>query len=538
MVHTSLNNPTGDSSDVRCMHFRIALLAILIGAVVTTTSAPAQTTYVWNDSTTSWTAATAWTPNGPADWNDASRITDALASFGSRATIVNQPNIDNNVSIRGISIDDSQAWWNISRSFGAFNLGADGVTVMGTGTNQSELATKVNLVLPQTWTIGEGMTLDATDTISGSSDFTKAGAGTLFLASKFSDFTGAVTIAGGTLYVKSLADGGTNSALGASSAAASNLRFQGPGATLIYNGAGESTNRQFTVSQNGATILSIGDGPVNFTSTTSLTYSGSGARTLTLGGHIAGKNYLAAPIADGPGGATSITKTGDATWILIGDATYKGVTTINGGVLGLKGDRSATTGTVYVNAGYIEIADGTKLGGNIVVAPDTGFQASQGGTAAAQTNSPAVFGDSPEESEIMGDMTFEEGADVGFELKGSQPETGYDRLDIDGNVSLGNAILDLGVRDFSPNIGDAYFIINNKGNNPIAGQFANAPEGSILTSNGHSFQITYFADTDTHGLTGGNDVALVAVATVPEPTTSLLLMLAVSGWCLGRRRAA
>src|SRR5262249_38246333 len=152
----------------------------------------------------------------------------------------------------------------------------------------------------------------------------------------------------------------------------------------------------------GATIVANGSGPVNFTSTSSLTYSGSGARTLTLDGTNTGLNTLAATIGDGSGGATSIQKNGPGTWVLTGNAAYTGNTEIREGVLGLSGDRSAATGTVFLSGGVLEVANGTKLGGNVVIRQNTTFQATQGGTDAAPTNSPHIFGDSPEEFEIEG----------------------------------------------------------------------------------------------------------------------------------------
>ena len=245
----------------------------------------------------------------------------------------------------GISIDDSGAAWNISGSI-PLNIGGDGLTVTGAGTKTTTLSASTNLSLPQTWTIGAGMTVAATNSFSGSVAFTKAGSGELALSNNANDYSGAITIAGGTLSVSSIGNGGANSALGAGGAAASNLKFAGAGATLNYTGAGDSTDRSFTISETGATILANSAGPINFTSTNSLAYSGSGARTLTLDGANIDDNTIAAPIADGPGGPTSIKKSGDGTWILSGTATYTGGTSVTGGFLVLRGDRSAATGAV------------------------------------------------------------------------------------------------------------------------------------------------------------------------------------------------
>lgn len=70
------------------------------------------------------------------------------------------------------------------------------------------------------------------------------------------------------LIVDDLADGGQNSSIGAASSDAANLLIHG--STLRYVGAGDSTNRLFTVGTGGATLDSSGTGAVMFTNTGSL----------------------------------------------------------------------------------------------------------------------------------------------------------------------------------------------------------------------------------------------------------------------------
>ncbi|MDC0935804.1 hypothetical protein OAS39_05925, partial [Pirellulales bacterium] len=65
-----------------------------------------------------------------------------------------------------------------------------------------------------------------------------------------------------TLVVDDLADGGVASSLGAASSDAANIFIQG--STLKYVGAGDSTNRLFTIGTGGATIEASGTGPVVF----------------------------------------------------------------------------------------------------------------------------------------------------------------------------------------------------------------------------------------------------------------------------------
>ncbi len=70
---------------------------------------------------------------------------------------------------------------------------------------------------------------------------------------------------GTVLQVNKLANGGVASSISNSSSAASNLVLQG--GTLRYNGAGDSTDRSFTIGTMGATLDSSGSGAVSFTNT-------------------------------------------------------------------------------------------------------------------------------------------------------------------------------------------------------------------------------------------------------------------------------
>ena len=114
---------------------------------------------------------------------------------------------------------------------------------------------------------------------------TKLGAGTLTLGAA-NAYTGVTTISAGTLGVSSINNGGVAGNLGAAPSAAANLVLNG--GTLEYTGAGETTNRAFTINgtstiqvDGSASLIFAPTGTNQFAGTGTLTMAGTG--TLTMG---------------------------------------------------------------------------------------------------------------------------------------------------------------------------------------------------------------------------------------------------------------
>ncbi len=223
-------------------------------------------------------------------------------------------------------------------------------TLVNTGTDYNFQAGTVSAILAGS--VGVGLT--------------KTTSGTLTLTASNS-YIGATTISGGILEVGVLNNGGTPSGVGSSSHDAGNLIING--GTLRYSGTSNSTDRLFTVTENGGALDASGAGAVSLTSTGSVLSSGSGARTLTLAGTNTGNNTFATSIVDGTNGTTSLVKSGTGTWVLTGTSGYTGGTTISAGTLKLSSgnDRLSTTGAIMITGGILDLGGNSQYTSGVVI---------------------------------------------------------------------------------------------------------------------------------------------------------------------------
>lgn len=219
-----------------------------------------------------------------------------------------------------------------------------------------------------------GVTTIISATISGTTAWSKAGAGILTLSGA-NNFSAGLTLTAGQLNINS------TTALGAT---ASTFTIQG--ATTIDNTSGSAItnannnamawNGDFTFG--GTNALNLGTGAVTLSGARIVTVNGTGA--LTIGGGISGATF-------------GITKAGSGTLVLNGIiGTTTGGITVNGGTLTLAGANTYT--------GAVTLAPGATLNVNNAGALSTGTFTINGGTinnstGAAITNSkvtPMVWG--------------------------------------------------------------------------------------------------------------------------------------------------
>ena len=182
---------------------------------------------------------------------------------------------------------------------------------------------------------------------------TKNGTGELELTNTDNTFTGAVTVAAGTLTVTKLANSGAGvtSSIG-TGAGTSAISLTG---TLKYIGTGHSTNRSLTFTGAAPALDASGSGAVTYSAAT----QAPGARTITFTGSSTAANTLSAALSDGTG-AVSVAKSGEGKWVL-SNATvnYTGTTTISAGTLNLGGVARTLSGTVSISGGTLENSTST-----------------------------------------------------------------------------------------------------------------------------------------------------------------------------------
>lgn len=238
-----------------------------------------------------------------------------------------------------------------------FTLGASGGTLDASGTGIVEFTNTAVVTLAGANT-ARTLTLTGTNTGynllaaqldnngAGVTSLTKTGTGTWRLTNANSTYTGVTRINGGVLSVDQMANGGLASSIGASSNAAANLVI-GNGSTLRYTGAGDITDRQFTLDTGVTYIESSGTGALQFTNTGAVALLGTNAtRTIALGGTNTGANMMGGTIGDNGTGKTTLAKNDSGTWILTGNNTYSGNTVINNGNLMI--GNGGTTGNAGV----------------------------------------------------------------------------------------------------------------------------------------------------------------------------------------------
>ncbi len=301
------------------------------------------------------------------------------------------------------------------------NDGTGKLHYTNTGTVAYDYAGAVTLQLRGTNNEANRFDLRITDNGSYATSLRKGGlsgnantGGYWIIGNETNSYTGQTFINSGVLEVTKFANGGQNSSIGASSNAAGNLAFFRGG--LKYTGAGDSTDRLFSISAwgstyEGARIDSSGTGALKFTNTGAIGLTSSASGTVAViggGGHLilGGTNTDDNTVASSIGGtsttASRLTKDGSGKWILSGVNSYKGITDVLGGTLSVSnlqdggvnsniGSSTNAAANLILNGGTLEYTGaGNSTNRLFTVGVNGGALAASGTGAVNFTNTGAV----------------------------------------------------------------------------------------------------------------------------------------------------
>jgi autotransporter-associated beta strand protein len=395
---------------------------LVLLTVAANTAHAAGTPITWADSAgnTAWTAGASWTGSAaPTD-----DLTTDLAIIGS---VVNaQPDLD--VLTRSVGGVDFQLSGGgatfTSLANAAITLGATGIqaSTQLTGTTNVNVA---NIILGanQTWKIGPSTntnpgttdlsatlaissnidlngktlslnpqgrtrttgvigglstTMTLTGAISGNTALTvaasNAGSGgttAVNLSGDNSNYTGNMTISGGTLTVSnslaSLGSTTTGTTTIGSNASSAGLNITGLTGSFstdrlvrFQTSAGRSISNNDTDNTHAVSFLNTG-----------AVVTGTASQTFTFGGNNTAANTFAGAIGDAGVAATKITKNGNGKWILTGANSYTGVTTLSSGTLQFAKTQSFYNSVIdATNAALLTVSSGGTAAFNIGAASD------------------------------------------------------------------------------------------------------------------------------------------------------------------------
>ncbi len=259
--------------------------------------------------------------------------------------------------------------------------------------------------------------------------------------------------------------------------------------------------------------IQLGGGRIDFT----------GVLNNLPGGLISGRGILATKTASP--GQVGLTNRGAV-------AFSGGPSDVFGDVSNLSGGQIITSGGAVTTFHDDVVHNGTEirtsLGSRTVFLGSASGAGAYTGTGLVQYEGDLRPGNSPANVTYQGDVEFGPSSLLQVELGGPDFGSQYDRLTIEGLLSLAGGLeVDL-INGFHPHYGDSFMIVDNHGSDLILGQFGGLSEGTKFFSGGQSYIISYAAGS-------GNDVSLTAV---PEPSCVcwLALIAVTTPLCRSRRR--
>jgi len=446
--------------------------------------------------THTWTGAVSNLWSVPGNWMEGTTpIGDASAALIFPASGTNAPANDvASLTIQSITFSGTPN--NVSLGGNAITLNG-GITVDATvmsGFPSIDFA--VQLGLAQIFTVANSsVAISLAGDITGASNafLTFSGSGSFYVYDQGAYGGGTTVSPGAKVYVstaKSLGDGATGTLVAGTGASGGILGFY-PSAS----GCAEPL-----VFQDGAVFVGLNGVPFSATYAGAMTLQGK-----TYMDVYSGETWTLAGVIGGVGGITA--GNSDGTLVLSGANTYTGPTTVQGqGVsfpMKLRVNGSQPSSAVTVNSAGV-------LGGSGTV-----------GTLTLNSGGKVSPGASPGILSVGGDATFNAGGTFSVELNGAAAGTGYDKLSVSGNATLGGATLEVTL-GYTPVMGTMFTILETGGT--VSGTFAGLANGATLCSGGQNLQITYSANAVTLTAMGAETTPPVVAAPPAATLTQTLCM--------------
>lgn len=287
----------------------------------------------------------------------------------------------------------------------------------------------------------------------------------------------------------------------------------------IFNSAsvilGDTAGGTYSFTSNRISGANIGGLVFNNNATVSGAASTGNTMTLTLNGnspssHTSFGNSIRSVVSDGTGGGKlAVTKAGTGTWVLFGDNTYTGATTVNAGTLMLYGSTGSGS-AVAVNSG------GTLVGGGTI-------------NGAATLNSGGHL--------QAGNLGNTGTSTVGTLTMGSLTSSGGGFLDIEfSSISLYDVYAITGALTLTGTTNVNLFAVATSNPFITQGTYTIMTAASISGFNASSFTVANAQSGLTYNF--NNTGTAITLEVVPEPSTYALLGLGLGAvlWRIRRRR--
>jgi fibronectin-binding autotransporter adhesin len=414
---------------------------------------------------------------------------------------------------------------------GTLRFGSLTAAQIGVLTGSRNIVLENDISAAVTLTVGAGSAPNVPSNysgiFSGAGGITKGGAQALTLTGN-STFTGEFNLNRGSVAVNRIGNAGENSPLGQNGIVILGGASNNP--QLAYEGAGETSNKQFQVGSGGGgaagggQLFNNGSGALVFNNaqfnSADVVATANVTRTLTLGGnYTGGVNRIDGAIVDNNAANPVGVTIAGGTWQLAGNNTYTGTTTVGTGTLIINGNQSAA-------AGVLSVASGATLGGSGTIG---------GATTISGIHSP---GNSPGIQTFADGLTYATGSTFVWELFDNTTTgrgTAFDGVDVTGGtLTIFSGVTTSLVFDGTgSNVrwSDEFW---NSNQSWLVFDNANTPSILGIPSISLSFDSAGQALTSTRANASfswnvqDNDIYLNYDA-VPEPSTYALLALAAAG---------